>query len=250
MIYNILILSLLFSLNAHALWTEKEKNYYKNKYSKKNNNKNDLKKADEIFFVTKETKKLFSKKYGKDALKRLTYFDNAIRSLQGASLYKKLSTIDKLVNRLHFMPDSKHWKKEDYWATPLETIGTNYGDTEDMSLLKFALMVKAGINPSDIQLIKKDIPFKRKNKKYDENVSLFYFTKKSINPLVIDYDYRKGEIYKYADQFKFEFIKSSPSKHWSVIFKKDLKSTDLDKLANLLQEKKSGSVKDDVHIFY
>ena len=123
MIYNIFILSFILSLNANALWTEEEKNYYKNKYSK-NNNKSDIKKATKVFFVTQKTMKQFGKIYGKDALKRLKYFDNAIRSLRDASLYKKLSTIDKLVNRLHFMPDNKHWKKENYWATPLETIGT------------------------------------------------------------------------------------------------------------------------------
>jgi len=51
---------------------------------------------------------LFTKKYGKDALKRLAYIEKIILELQNASLYKKLSTIDKLVNRIHFMPDDKH----------------------------------------------------------------------------------------------------------------------------------------------
>jgi len=246
MIYNILIFSLLFSINAHALWTEKESNYYKNKYLK-NNIKEEIKEVNEISFVSKVTMASFRKKYGKDALRRLKYIDDAIRDLEGASVYKKVSTIDKLVNRIHFIPDIKHWKKENYWATPLETIGTNFGDTEDMSLLKYTLMVKVGINPRDIQLIRKDTPFKRNNKKYSENLSLFYFTKNHINPFVIDYNFRGGRIYKYADQFKYEYVKSSPNKHWNIIFMKNVKSSDIDRVTNYREDKNTGKTRD---IFY
>lgn len=250
MIYNIFILSLLFSLNAHALWDESEKDYYKNKYLKKDTASKDIKNIEQVFFVSKKTKKEFTKKYGKDALKRLQYFDDSIRDLKDESLFKKLSTINKLVNKLHFMPDNKHWKKENYWSTPLETIGTNYGDTEDMSLLKFVLLVKVGLNPNDLQLIEKSTPFKRKNKLYKENVSLFYFTKNDINPLVIDYDFRKGKIYKYADQFKYKFIKKSQNKQWEKIFSKNVKSSDIDNIANSLGGKKVRRDKTGVHIYY
>ena len=100
MIYNIFIVFLLLSLNAHALWDESKKDYYKDKYLKNNNSKKDTKKEEKIFLVTEKVKKSFSKKYGKDALKRLNYIDGSIRNLEGASLYKKLSTIDKLVNKI------------------------------------------------------------------------------------------------------------------------------------------------------
>jgi predicted transglutaminase-like cysteine proteinase len=247
MFNSIFIIFLLFFVNAHAAWDEKKQEYYKNKYLKENN---DVHEIEQVYLVSKKTKKQFTKKYGKDALKRLNYIDESIRDLKGASLYKKLSTIDKLVNKLHFMPDSKHWKKENYWATPLETIGTNYGDTEDMSLLKYVLMVKVGLDPRDIQLIEKSIPFKRKNKEYKENVSLFYFTKNDINPLVIDYNFRRGKIYKYEDQFKYKFIKKSPNKQWDKIFTKNVSSDDIDKIANSLGGKKIKRDKTGVHIYY
>ena len=247
MIYKVFIIFFLISLNAFALWDKSKEEYYKNKYLKKNNDNKQIDNIEQVFFVSKKTKEEFTKKYGKDALKRLVHFDESIRDLKGVSLYKKLSTIDKLANKIHFMPDIQHWKKKNYWSTPLETIGTNYGDTEDISLLKYVLMVKVGLNPRDIQLIKKDVPFKRNHKKYSENLSLFYFTKNDINPLVIDYDFRGKKIYKYKDQFKFKYVKTSPNKHWDVLFKKNLHSTDLDKISKL---ESNINLKDDVHIFY
>lgn len=244
MVFKIFILALLFSANSYALWTEAESKYYKSKYLKKQINE-----PKQISFVSEATMDSFKKKYGKDALRRLIYINDAIKSLDGASTYKKISTIDKLVNRIHFIPDIKHWKKENYWATPLETIGTNYGDTEDMSLLKYVLMVKVGINPRDLQLIKKEIPYVKNNKKYDENLSLFYFTKKHIYPFVIDYKFRGGKIYKYSNQFKYKYVKASPNKHWNVIFNKNIKSSDVENITKLSLDNKK-RLKDDVHIFY
>ena len=242
MFYKVIILSFVLSSMSHALWTEKEALYYKSKYLKK-----EIKQEQKISFVSQKTMDNFTKKYGKDALRRLKYINEKIESLQNASTLKKIITINNLINRIHFISDIKHWNKENYWATPLETIGTNYGDTEDISLLKYVLMVKVGLNPRDIQLIKKDVPFKRNHKKYSENLSLFYFTKNHINPLVIDYDFRGKKIYKYKDQFKFKYVKASPNKHWDVLFKKNLHSTDLDKISKL---ENNINLKDDVHIFY
>lgn len=237
MIYNIFIYSLLFSLHCFALPNVSEIDYYQSEYWKNTNIQKEKENIKIDAFFTNETTVLFSKIYGKNALVRLVFIEETILDLKGASLYKKLSTIDKLVNRIHFMPDNKQWNKKNYWSTPLETIGTNYGDTEDMALLKYVLMLKVGISPRDIQLIKKEIPFKHKYKKYKENISLFYFTKKYI-PLVLDYHFRGGEIYKYKDEFKFTYITKAPNKIWDFIFQKDIKIADVDKILNYLEESK------------
>jgi predicted transglutaminase-like cysteine proteinase len=247
MLNNIFIVFFLLFSHSFAAWDESKSQYYKKKYL---NKKAPKESSEPIYFVTQKIKDKFSKRYGEDALRRLNHFDQSVRGLQDASLYKKLSTINKLVNKLHFMPDGKHWKKEDYWATPLETIGTNYGDTEDIALLKYVLLVKAGINPRDIQLIKKSTPFTRKNKTYKENMSLFYFTKEDIFPLVIDYKFRSGKIYKYADQFDYTFIKISPDGKWDQILSKNVKKSDIDKMVDTIGTKKIKKGKTGIHIYY
>lgn len=227
MIYYTFIFSVLFSLNCFGLQSVSKMNYNKYGYSEKNN-------TEQVSFITKKTMKLFGKIYGKDALNRLLYIENIIIDLKDESLFKKLSTIDQLVNRIHFMTDNEHWGKNNYWATPLETIGTNYGDTEDIALLKYILMVKVGINPRDIRFIQKAIPYQRKNKKYKENISLLYFTKKRM-PLVLEYHFRRGEIYKYTNQFKFTFINKSQNYIWNIIFQKKLTSIDTHKILNYIR---------------
>jgi len=211
----------------------------KNVHLQKNNFKNDIVQKN---FITKETIDLFKRIYGKNAVVRLLYIEQIILGLKDASLYEKLFTIDQLINRIHFMPDNKQWHKKNYWATPLEIIGTNYGDTEDMALLKYVLLLKVGINSKDIQIIQKDIPFDRKHKQYKENISLFYFTKKYV-PLVLDYHFRGGEIYKYKEQFNFTYITTSSNKVWDFIFHEDIKSTEVDKILNYIQETKTLDIK-------
>jgi hypothetical protein len=236
MLYNIYIVCCLLASNAYASWDEKEMNYYKNKYMK-DADLNLPKDVKQVFFISEESKALFTRRYGKNALKRLTYINDTIVKLKNAPLHQKLVTINKLVNRLNFMSDEKQWGKKNYWATPLETIGTNHGDTEDLALLKYVLMVKVGVNPRDIQLIQKDTLFVSKEEQHTENIGLFFFTKKHINPFVIDYNFKKGKIYKYDDQFKFEYIKVSQNKKWDVLFKKNLTINDVDGVNNFIAEK-------------
>jgi len=249
MINKIFIVSFILFLNAHALWNEKEMNYYKNKYLEESKNEN-LQKSKKISLVSDDTKDFFARKYGQNALKRLNYVNQTIQSLENAPLHKKLVTINKLVNKFNFMTDENLWGKKNYWATPLEVIGTNHGDTEDIALLKFVLMVKVGINPKDLQLIHKDTLFIGKKESHKENVGLFFFSKKQINPFVIDYEFRKGKIYKYDDQFKFEYIRTSQSKTWDVIFKKEFSINDLDGITNFIPQKSIFENSKEVDIHY
>lgn len=243
----ILFLSVLLVLNLQAAWTDEEREYYKKKYLKESHeNINDAKNKTKDWF-SEETLALFAKVYGVDALKRLNYITNLLDDLREESLYKKLSTIDSIANRIHFSPDQKHWKKENYWATPLETIGTNYGDTEDITLLKYFLMVKVGINPRDIELIKKKTPFLRKNKEYKENISLFYFHKESINPLVLDYLFRDGKIYKFQESFLYEYIKKAPEKKWDVILSEKRNNKDFDFMNTIILD---DDKRKEIDIFY
>ena len=229
--YKILIFSLFISINAYAAWDDKQiENIQEQKITKKN-----TKNTEKIILISDEKMKVFTKRYGANARNRLEYIQGVIKSLENASVFKKIYTIDLLVNRIHFMPDNKHWKKRDYWATPLEIIGTNYGDTEDMSLLKLVLMIKVGLDPHDIKLVKKDTSFIFANKKYSENISVMYFAKNALKPLVLDYDYRGGHIYKYKNQFNYQAIESTHFKHWEKLFQTDITISDIDKITNNIQ---------------
>ena len=38
---------------------------------------------------------------------------------------------------LRYQTDIQLWKQNDYWATPLETLGRGFGDCEDYAIAKY-----------------------------------------------------------------------------------------------------------------
>ena len=66
----------------------------------------------------------------------------------------KLRRINDFVNRnIAFDTDSAVWQQNDYWATPLETIGQGRGDCEDFTILKYVSLRLAGVADSRLRLI-------------------------------------------------------------------------------------------------
>lgn len=53
---------------------------------------------------------------------------------------EKARRVNQLANNLPWIADRSKYNKEDYWATPLETITTIGGDCEDIALVKWALL--------------------------------------------------------------------------------------------------------------
>jgi predicted transglutaminase-like cysteine proteinase len=61
----------------------------------------------------------------------------------------KLRLVNDFFNRLtYFGEDIDIWGKQDYWATPLETLGRAQGDCEDFAIAKYVTLKLLGI-PSE-----------------------------------------------------------------------------------------------------
>ena len=196
--------------------------------------KNIVKKEKSSFKIEQETIRKFTKRYGNGALVRLNYLDRKIQRLQSETLINKLSSINQIINQINYASDRKHWKKENYWATPLETLGTGYADTEDIALLKYILMIKVGLNPNNIHIIQK----KYLNKEViEEEIALLYFQNPEEKPIVLEYTKSNEEIYKYDNQFKYKVIKQAHNKLWDNLFTANVSDEDLDKIINVLGKK-------------
>lgn len=83
------------------------------------------------------------KKYGLDAKKRLLGWEAFIKKTQSESKTEKevLSLVNNFFNIYQFIPDSVHWKQEDYWATPLEFLVSGGGDCEDFVIIKYFTLI-------------------------------------------------------------------------------------------------------------
>lgn len=64
-----------------------------------------------------------------------------------------IDEINHWVNRnIQYVEDSILHGKEDYWATPEETLERGAGDCEDIAILKFFTLKKAGLNMNNVRL--------------------------------------------------------------------------------------------------
>ncbi|WP_330221510.1 transglutaminase-like cysteine peptidase [Marinomonas phaeophyticola] len=56
-------------------------------------------------------------------------------------------------NQMDFVDDIIHWGKEDYWATPIEFLGTRGGDCEDFTIAKYFSLRELGVPDEKLRLV-------------------------------------------------------------------------------------------------
>ncbi|WP_322786126.1 transglutaminase-like cysteine peptidase [Marinobacterium jannaschii] len=86
-----------------------------------------------------------SHRYGPEAGERLTEWQQLIQDLADQPESEKLYWVNRFFNKVRFLNDIDHWKKEDYWATPVEFLVSNGGDCEDFSIAKYYTLRELGV---------------------------------------------------------------------------------------------------------
>ena len=89
-----------------------------------------------------------SKDYGEAAGNRMRKVHHLIIENQDRPVNEKLELVNDFMNALPWIADPDIWKREDYWATGLETLTTFGGDCEDIAIAKFMTLLLMGI-PED-----------------------------------------------------------------------------------------------------
>lgn len=96
---------------------------------------------------------LASNRYGEHARQVMLAWRSII--LEGASLSERerLELVNTFVNRnVGFAEDQLVWGQNDYWATPIETIGLGLGDCEDISIAKYVSLWMSGVPVERLRL--------------------------------------------------------------------------------------------------
>lgn len=91
--------------------------------------------------------------YGDRAGKRVTAWRELIEDTKSLPESKKLEAINDFFNQLYFVNDIDLWGKTDYWATPLEFLGSNAGDCEDFSIAKYFSLRELGVDDKKLRLV-------------------------------------------------------------------------------------------------
>jgi len=130
-------------------------------------------------------------KWGDGGLKRVLSWDQLIRTRE--SFYKPstdkmqigrnddLSYDNSFWNRIPFYIDKEHWGVEDYWATPIETLGSNGGDCEDYVIGKYFTLKELGIPVQKLRIV-----YVRALNIKEPHMVLAYYPEPDADPFILD----------------------------------------------------------------
>jgi predicted transglutaminase-like cysteine proteinase len=120
------------------------------------------------------------KKHGAAAAERMRKVHDFIIANQFKPVQEKLKLVNDFSNQLPWIADPDIWKREDYWATPFETITTFGGDCEDIAIVKYVILRMMGV-PDD----KLGFAYVQTSNK-ERHMVLIYKEAKNIPGLILD----------------------------------------------------------------
>jgi predicted transglutaminase-like cysteine proteinase len=82
--------------------------------------------------------------YGAAAAERVQRWHGLSKSAAAAEL-DKLLRVNSFFNEVPSVSDLQHWRKQDFWATPLELLASNGGDCEDFAIAKYFTLRELGV---------------------------------------------------------------------------------------------------------
>ncbi|MCV6613692.1 MAG: transglutaminase-like cysteine peptidase [Cellvibrionaceae bacterium] len=94
---------------------------------------------------------------------------------------KKLRSSNDFFNRIRWVSDQRHWGREDYWATPIEMLGTNGGDCEDYSIAKYFTLKETRVSTAKLR-----ITYVKAIQYNQAHMVLAYYERPDAEPLIMD----------------------------------------------------------------
>ena len=84
----------------------------------------------------------------------LDQWQTMLNHVQPMDIEGKLRQVNRFVHdALTYRLDSALWQREDYWASPLETLAHGMGDCEDYVIIQYVSLLNAGITDDQLRLI-------------------------------------------------------------------------------------------------
>ncbi|MDD1795752.1 transglutaminase-like cysteine peptidase [Enterovibrio makurazakiensis] len=119
--------------------------------------------------------------YGERAGKRVTAWRNVVADAANLSEQEKLAAVNNFFNQLYFVNDIDLWGKKDYWATPLEFLGSAAGDCEDFSIAKYFTLRELGVDDKKLRLV-----YVKAIKLNQFHMVVAYYPTASSEPVLLD----------------------------------------------------------------
>jgi predicted transglutaminase-like cysteine proteinase len=97
---------------------------------------------------------LAEERFGQRGLNSVVAWQDFLRDTAALPVAQQLTATNRFFNeRVRWRTDARIYGTEDYWATPLETLGRLQADCEDFSIAKYATLLSLGIAPESLRLV-------------------------------------------------------------------------------------------------
>ena len=108
-----------------------------------------------------------------------------IESSKDETILNKIKNVNDFFNEITYKTDQNHWNAKDYWATPLEFMGSGAGDCEDYAIAKYFSLIKLGVPDEKLRITY--VSYQKANSKFEEaHMVLTYYHKVGVEPVVLD----------------------------------------------------------------
>lgn len=131
--------------------------------------------------IPEEVMKKAERKYGGFVVSRYLAYNALLRTAKPLSEQNKLKMVNDFFNNINFLSDIENWKQEDYWATPLEFMARNKGDSEDYVIAKYFALKTLGVNPKRLYFT-----YVNAKRLKAPHMVLSYFESPQSDPLILD----------------------------------------------------------------
>ncbi|PMR81336.1 transglutaminase-like cysteine peptidase [Halomonas urumqiensis] len=135
---------------------------------------------------TSKLRETMHQRYGSAGVRVLEDWFDLLGRLAGASLDAKLREVNNFFNRrVRWVDDRQAWGQEDFWATPLETMGNGQGDCEDYAIAKYVTLKQLGVPGQQLRMIYVRARIGR-SQTTQAHMVLGYYTTPSAEPQILD----------------------------------------------------------------
>ncbi len=119
--------------------------------------------------------------YGDSGYSRIKKWLNFIDDSSDNSEWQKIHLVNDFFNEnIKYKTDKELWNQNDYWATPIESLGVGMGDCEDYVIAKYFTLIALGIPEDKIRLM-----YVRQRTVNQPHMVLIYIEKPNQIPFVL-----------------------------------------------------------------
>ena len=135
----------------------------------------------EIIEITGDMLARVETTYGVSARVRVDDWSKLLARTDFPDEMAKLREVNRFFNRMRFVNDIDHWGQNDYWATPIESLGTNAGDCEDFSIAKYFTLRQLDVPEGRLRMV-----YVKALKLNQAHMVVAYFPTPDAEPLILD----------------------------------------------------------------